>query len=61
MKIGNKKKTLELIQQFDSIVIFHHIRPDGDCLGSQFGLKELIKINFPNKKVFAVGDRNNFV
>lgn len=56
MKIGNKKKILELIQQFDSIVIFHHIRPDGDCLGSQFGLKELIKINFPNKKVFAVGD-----
>ncbi|QJB70922.1 DHH family phosphoesterase [Mycoplasma sp. 1654_15] len=59
MKIGSKKKTLELIEQFDSIVIFHHIRPDGDCLGSQFGLQELIKLNYPNKQVFAVGDSKN--
>ncbi|WP_373437631.1 DHH family phosphoesterase [Metamycoplasma equirhinis] len=39
-----------------NIIIFHHIRPDGDCLGSQFGLKNLIKENFPNKKVYTVGD-----
>ncbi|ACF07556.1 Bifunctional oligoribonuclease and PAP phosphatase nrnA [Metamycoplasma arthritidis] len=44
------------IKEYDNIVIFHHIRPDGDCLGSQFGLKELIKDNFPNKKVYTVGN-----
>ncbi|MGV2393173.1 UNVERIFIED_CONTAM: hypothetical protein O8I53_09540 [Campylobacter lari] len=38
--------------------MFHHIRPDGDCLGSQFGLRELIRDNYPNKKVYAIGDSN---
>ncbi|WP_341492157.1 bifunctional oligoribonuclease/PAP phosphatase NrnA [Mesomycoplasma ovipneumoniae] len=45
-----------LIENHDSIVIFHHIRPDGDCLGAQNGLKSLILENFLNKKVFAIGD-----
>ncbi|MGZ9413672.1 DHH family phosphoesterase [Mycoplasma sp. Z386] len=59
MKIGNLKKIVNEIENHNSIVIFHHIRPDGDCLGSQFGLKTLIEENFPNKKVFAVGDSKN--
>ena len=33
------KKFLQLIEAHETIVIFHHINPDGDCLGSQFGLK----------------------
>ncbi|ENY68562.1 Hypothetical protein, putative MgpA-like protein [Metamycoplasma auris 15026] len=44
------------IESHDNIFIFHHIRPDGDCLGSQFGLRELIKTNFPEKRVFVFGD-----
>ncbi|MGL5308520.1 MAG: DHH family phosphoesterase, partial [Metamycoplasmataceae bacterium] len=39
----NLKEIESLILKYKSIVIFHHINPDGDCLGSQFGLKELIK------------------
>ncbi|MBN0970983.1 DHH family phosphoesterase [Mycoplasma phocoeninasale] len=50
---------LKAIQEHDNIFIFHHIRPDGDCLGSQFGLRELIKTNFPEKNVFVLGDNNN--
>lgn len=53
------KKIEELISGYSSIVIFHHINPDGDCLGSQFGLKELIVNNFPNIKVYAIGDSKN--
>lgn len=56
MKKGNYKTILNEIERYDNIFIFHHIRPDGDCLGSQFGLKELIIHNFPKKNVFAVGD-----
>lgn len=55
----NKNKIeeiLKLIEKHESIVIFHHIRPDGDCIGAQVGLKNLILDNFDNKKVFAVGD-----
>ncbi|WP_406614402.1 bifunctional oligoribonuclease/PAP phosphatase NrnA [Mycoplasma corogypsi] len=56
MQIGSIELATETLLKHDSIVIFHHIRPDGDCLGSQFGLKELLETNFPNKKVFAIGD-----
>ncbi|WP_029608407.1 DHH family phosphoesterase [Mycoplasma simbae] len=55
---GTWKDAAAKLEQYDSIVIFHHIRPDGDCLGSQFGLRELLRINYPNKKVYAVGDSN---
>lgn len=43
------------IQQNDSIVIFGHINPDGDCYGSQIALREILKENFPDKKIYAVG------
>ncbi|MEE3928088.1 bifunctional oligoribonuclease/PAP phosphatase NrnA [Mycoplasmopsis ciconiae] len=56
MIIGNSKVAREAIEKYDSIVIFHHIRPDGDCLGSQAGLAQLIRDNYPNKKVYTVGD-----
>ncbi|ENY68561.1 Hypothetical protein, putative MgpA-like protein [Metamycoplasma auris 15026] len=47
------------IKAHKNIVIFHHIRPDGDCLGSQFGLKNLIKETFPDKNVYTIGDSKN--
>ncbi|MGL5590608.1 MAG: DHH family phosphoesterase [Metamycoplasmataceae bacterium] len=55
----NLKEIEDIISTHKSIVIFHHINPDGDCLGSQFGLRELIKDNFPNIKVYAIGDSKN--
>ncbi|MBN0919649.1 DHH family phosphoesterase [[Mycoplasma] gypis] len=55
-KIQVFKEIENKIQKAENIVIFHHIRPDGDCLGSQFGFKELIKANFPDKKVYTIGD-----
>ena len=47
---------LNKIKEYDTIIIHRHIRPDGDCIGSQRALKEAIKLNFPNKMVYAVGD-----
>lgn len=49
-------KLIKLINDYDTIVIYRHARPDGDALGSQFGLREVLRSNFPNKKVYAVGD-----
>ncbi|YAF50705.1 DHH family phosphoesterase [Mycoplasmopsis synoviae] len=54
MKIGSTKIALEAIEKYQNIIILHHIRPDGDCLGSQFGLAELIKTNYPNKKFIVL-------
>lgn len=39
----------------DIITIFGHAMPDGDCYGAQIGLRELLRHNFPDKKVYAVG------
>jgi phosphoesterase RecJ-like protein len=47
---------LEKIKEFDTVIIHRHSNPDGDALGSQIGLKNIIKENFPEKKVYAVGD-----
>lgn len=49
-------KVLEEIKKYDKIIIHRHMRPDGDALGSQLGLKEIIKYNFNEKEVYATGD-----
>ena len=49
------KEIYKLIKKFDSIVIARHVGADIDALGSQLGLKEIIKETFPEKKVYAVG------
>lgn len=53
------EKILAVIKEYDTIIIHRHNNPDGDALGSQIGLKMIIKENFPNKSVYAVGDGSN--
>ena len=43
------------IKKYDTIVIARHIGADPDALGSQFAMKELIYVNFKNKRVYAIG------
>ncbi len=50
------EKVLELVKAYDKIIIHRHTNPDGDALGSQVGLKHIIKENFPEKTVLCVGD-----
>ena len=50
------KEVLEQIKAYDKIIIHRHSNPDGDALGSQIGLKNIILENFPEKTVYAVGD-----
>lgn len=47
---------LNCIKEYDTIIIHRHHHPDGDAMGSQIGLKHIIKENFPEKTVYAVGD-----
>jgi len=50
----NLKEVFKLIKKYDTITIFGHINPDGDCYGSSLGLRELLRLNFPNKKVYSL-------
>ena len=43
------------IVQYDSIVIFGHLNPDGDCYGSQIALRNILKNKYPQKQVYCVG------
>ena len=43
------------IEQYDSIVIFGHLNPDGDCYGSQIALRNILRLKYPHKNIYAVG------
>lgn len=49
-------KAFDAIKKYDVIVIHRHSNPDGDAMGSQIGLKRVLQVNFPDKKIYAVGD-----
>ena len=50
------KKILKEIKKYNRIIIHRHSNPDGDAMGSQLGLKNILKKNFPKKEIFVVGD-----
>ncbi len=54
-----KNKIYDLIQSYETIIIHRHQRPDMDAIGSQYGLYLTIRENYPNKKVYVVGDSND--
>ncbi len=50
------EEILQKIKEYDKIVIHRHSNPDGDAMGSQLGMKAILRENFPEKQVYAVGD-----
>lgn len=49
-------KILDEIKKYNRIILHRHGKPDGDALGSQIGLKHILKENFPEKEIYMVGD-----
>ena len=54
-----KEKILKLIEDYSSIVVARHKKPDYDAYGSQFGLYYALKEYYPNKNIYAIGDSNS--
>lgn len=54
-----KQQILDKIKAYDSILLFRHIRLDGDCVGSTTGLKALIKATWPEKQVLLIDDQQS--
>lgn len=44
----------KLIKKYDTITIFGHINPDGDCFGSSLALREILRDNFKDKKIYSL-------
>ena len=54
------EQILQAIKSVDRVIIHRHSRPDGDAMGSQIGLRELLRHNYPEKEILAVGDSTGF-
>src|SRR5690625_2053688 len=52
------KKIIQTIKVYETFIIHRHVRPDPDALGSQAGLKEIIKQSFPDQSVYIVGEED---
>ena len=50
------EQLFDAIKKYDRIIIHRHSNPDGDALGSQIGLKNILTENFPEKEIYTVGD-----
>ena len=50
------EQVLSKIEEYGTIIIHRHSSPDGDALGSQIGLKHILRENYPDKRVLMVGD-----
>ena len=53
------KKILKEIKNHKTIIIHRHKNPDGDAIGSQYGLYLTLKSNFLDKNIYVVGDLND--
>jgi len=54
------KEIYNAIVEYKKIIIFPHARPDGDCIGTSFGLKDIIKTTWPEKDVYVAGESSEF-
>lgn len=48
----NMKIVLNKIKEYDKIIIFRHFRPDGDAVGSTKGLAAILRLTYPEKKIY---------
>ena len=56
-----QEKIINKIKEYQTIIIHRHVIPDGDAYGSSFGLAELIRTTFPDKKVYVVGEELDYL
>lgn len=56
-----QQQIIKKIEEFDTIIVHRHVIPDGDAYGSSFGLAELIRTSFPEKKVYVVGEELDYL
>lgn len=55
-------KILDKILEYDKIIIFRHLRPDGDAVGSTKGLQAILRATYPEKEVFLLNsDYSDYV
>ena len=54
-----QKTIFEKIKEYSRIMIFRHVRIDGDCTGAVKGMKALIRATWPEKEVYIIDDEKS--
>lgn len=49
-----KEEILQKIKEYDRIMLFRHIRNDGDCVGATKGFKRILQLSFPEKEIYLI-------
>ncbi len=52
MNTSKMRQVLDKIKEYDRVIIFRHLRPDGDAIGSTKGLKRILELSFPQKEIY---------
>ncbi|MBP3333113.1 MAG: bifunctional oligoribonuclease/PAP phosphatase NrnA [Clostridia bacterium] len=56
MNIQEKQNILDKIKEYQRIIIFRHKRPDGDAVGSTKGLREILRLTYPEKEIYLINN-----
>ena len=54
MNLEIMQTILNKIREYDRIMLFRHVRNDGDCVGATKGLKRIIQLTWPEKEVYLI-------
>ena len=49
-----KQQILNKIKEYDRIMLFRHVRNDGDCVGATKGFKRILQLSFPEKEIYLI-------
>ncbi len=49
-----KEAIFNKIKEYDRIMLFRHVRNDGDCVGATKGFKDILKKSFPQKEIYLI-------
>jgi phosphoesterase RecJ-like protein len=53
MKTPEMQTIFNKIEEYNRIIIFRHLRPDGDAVGSTKGLARILRLSFPEKEIYV--------
>lgn len=56
-----RDRIFDTIERYDSIVLFGHANPDGDCVGSVMGFKHALSALYPDKRIYGVGTHPSYL
>lgn len=49
-----KQQILNKIKEYNRIMLFRHVRNDGDCVGATKGFKRILQLTFPEKEIYLI-------